>query len=370
MKVPFVDLKKQYEAIKEEIDASIQAVLASGEFVSGSFVSSFEKHFAKAHSAKYCVAVSSGTAALHIALWALGIGNGAEVIVPTHTFIASAASINLTGAKPIFVDCEERYFNLDPEKIEQAITPQTRAILAVHLYGQPAQMDKIKKIATKHNLFLIEDCAQAHLATFQGQPVGTFGNCGCFSFYPSKNLGAYGEGGAVLTHDKALYEKMLMLREHGSDKKYHHPILGHNYRMQGFQGAILDVKLKHLKQWTQKRRKNAKLYAKHLETIPEIKLPEEIENGQHVFHLYVIRSPERDSLIEFLKQHEIATAIHYPIPCHMQECYRSLGYREHYPVTENLVNEIISLPLYPELTEEQIQFTSKKIKDFFYATQK
>lgn len=367
VKVPFFDLKDQYKAIKTEVDNAVHAVLDSGDFVSGPFVASFEKNFAALHEAKYCVAVSSGTSALHIAMWALDIQAGDEVLVPTNTFIASAAAINMTGATPVFVDCDALY-NIDPEKIEKAITKKTKAILVVHLYGQPAQMDKIKAIAEKHKLMVIEDCAQAHEAAYKGKPVGALGICGCFSFYPSKNLGAYGEGGAIVTNDEALYKKMLMIREHGSSKKYFHDILGHNYRMQGLQGAILDVKLKHLGEWTEKRRELANLYRKYLRGVTQIVLPEEMKDARHVYHLFVIRTTRRDELIDFLKQNEIYTGIHYPIPCHLQKCYHYLGYKENsLPVAEKYAKEILSLPMYPELTEEQIEYTANKIKEFFHA---
>jgi len=269
-KVDFIDLKAQYLSIKDEINEAIQKVIDSAAFSLGPFVVSFEENFAIAHNARYCVGVNSGTAALHVALWALGIGQGDEVIVPTNTFFATPESVSLTGATPVFVDCEPKYFNIDPEKVENAITRRTKAIIAVHLYGQPAQLDKIKIIAEKNNLLLIEDCAQAHLAEYRGKPVGTYGICGCFSFYPGKNLGAYGEAGAVITNNEELYLKMHALRDHGAYKKYHHDYIGHNYRMEGIQGAILDIKLKHLKKWTEKRKRNASLYKKYLEEISEV----------------------------------------------------------------------------------------------------
>lgn len=365
MKVPFVDLVAQYQSIQAEIDQAIHSVLEHGEFVSGPFVAAFEQHFAAMHGMKYCAGVSSGTSALHVALWGLGISAGDEVIVPTNTFIATAATVSLTGARPVFVDCEAEYFNINPDLIETAITNKTRAIIAVHLFGQPAQMDSIKKIAEKHDLLLIEDCAQAHFACFKGQPVGTFGECGCFSFYPSKNLGAYGEGGAVLTNDPQLYEKMLMLREHGSKQKYHHQIIGHNYRLHGMQGAILDVKLKHIDLWTEQRRQNAGLYRQYLQDCDAIQLPKEMPECWHVYHLFVIRTKLRDELMAFLKKHDIATGIHYPIPCHLQECFNQLDVsKKGFPVAEQCAQDMVSLPMYPELTEEQIRFTCSKIQEF------
>jgi dTDP-4-amino-4,6-dideoxygalactose transaminase len=367
MKVPFIDLSQQYHSIQPEIDQAIKSVLESGNFASGPFVASFEKNFALMHKAKYCVAVNSGTAALHIAMWALGLARGYEVIVPTHTFIATASAVNLAGATPVFVDCEEQYYNIDPEKIEKSITKNTRAIIPVHLYGQPAQIEKIKIIADQHNLNLIEDCAQAHCSAYKGKPVGTTGICGCFSFYPTKNLGAYGEGGAVLTNDEPLAKKMSMLRNHGSHKKYDHSLLGHNYRMEEMQAALLNIKLKHLNNWIQCRKKNAALYRKYLKDLSHIILPEEMPEGDHVYHLFVIRTKQRDNLMEFLEKNEISTGIHYPIPCHLQSCY---AYFDNplisFPIAEQCAKEIISLPMYPELTESQIQFVSDKIKEFFY----
>jgi len=364
MKVPFFDLTQQYQALKPEVDKAIQGVLDRCEYISGQSVSSFEKNFAHLHRAKYCVAVSSGTSALHIALWALGLQTGDEVIVPSHTFIATAAAVSLAGGKPIFVDSEEKYYNIDPRAIEKAITKKTRAIIAVHLYGQPAEIDTIAAIAKKHHLWLIEDCAQAHGAEYKGVPVGTFGICGCFSFYPSKNLGAFGEGGAVVTQDEALYQKMLMLRNHGSSQKYEHPLIGQNYRMHELQGAILDVKLKHLQKWTEARRKLAESYRHHLKDIPGIQLPAENPHAKHVYHLYVIRTKQREKLMEHLKKQGIATGIHYPIPCHKQECFAS---PLSLPTSEKLAEEVLSLPLFPEMTEEQVAYTAQKIKEFAHA---
>lgn len=295
MKIPFVDLKTQYRSIKPEIDQAIQTILDRGEFSQGPFVAKFEENFAKKVGAKYCAASSSGTSALQLAMWALGIGDGDQVIVPTNTFIASASSVSLTGAMPVFVDCEDRYYNIDPKKIETAITAKTRAIMAVHLYGQPAQLDKIREIADKHSLFLIEDCAQAHLARYKGEPVGTTGICGCFSFYPSKNLGAYGEGGAVVTNDLEIYQTIKALREHGGTKKYYYDQIGQNYRMHGMQGAILDVKLPYLEKWNEARRNNAALYWNALRVVEEIILPEEMDQANHVYHLYAIRTKKEIS---------------------------------------------------------------------------
>ena len=366
MKVKFLDLKKQYLSIKDEIDNAIQNVLLDSAFISGPYVKSFEENFAKRHNAKYCVAVNSGTSALHAALMALEIRIGDEVIVPANTFFATPESVSLTGAKPVFVDCEPKYYNIDTNKIERAITDKTKAIIAVNLYGQPAQLDKIKWIVDKNSLVLIEDCAQAHISELNGKSIGIFGICGCFSFYCGKNLGAYGEGGAIITDDENLYNKMMMFRNHGMAQKYHHEIIGHNYRMAGMQGAILDVKLKHLDEWTDIRRRNADLYRKYLSDCKEIILPAEMPEAKHVYHLFVIRTQKRDELMQFLKENEIYTGLHYPIPCHLQKAYNFLGYKEgDFPISEKYAKEVLSLPMSEQLTEEEIQYVSEKIKEFY-----
>ncbi len=363
MKVPFVDLKAQYASIKDEVRPALDAVLESCAFAGGPFVAQFEEAFAKAHGAAFCVAMSSGTAALHAAMLALEIGPGDEVIVPANTFFATAEAVSLAGATPVFVDCEARYYNLDPERVADAITPRTRAIAPVHLYGQPAQLGAIVKIATDRGLALIEDAAQAHLATYDGAPIGTVGAMGCFSFYPGKNLGAYGEGGAVLTNDPALADVLRELRNPGSTVKYRHRIVGHNYRMSGFQGAVLDVKLKHLAGWTAARRRSAALYREHLAGIEGISLPAQMEGVEHSYHLYVVRSQDRDGLAAHLKERGIATGLHYPVPCHLQPAYASLGgAKGDHPVSERLAGEILSLPMFPELTEEQIAYVAEQIR--------
>jgi dTDP-4-amino-4,6-dideoxygalactose transaminase len=365
MKVNFVDLKAQYLTIKDEINHAIQEVLDKTAFSAGPFVKSFEDHFAQAHGATYAVGVNSGTAALHIALWALGFGPGNEIIVPTNTFFATAEAVSLCGASPVFVDCEADYFNIDPGQVERAITSKTKAIIAVHLYGQSAQMDKILAIAKRNNLLVIEDCAQAHLTEFRGKPVGTFGVAGCFSFYPGKNLGAYGEGGAVLTNDETLYRKMMALRDHGSSQKYYHDVVGHNYRMEGIQGAVLDVKLRYLPHWTEMRRKNAALYRKYLVGIPQVICPEEMPDARHVYHLFVVRVDRREALKAFLQDSNIFTGIHYPVPCHLQKAYASLSPRPSLPISEMQADDILSLPMYAELSEEEIRFVCDKIREFF-----
>lgn len=366
MKINLVDVKAQNFSIKEELEAAVSDVIESAAFVNGPFVKSFEEEFAKYHRYKYCAAVNSGTAALHVALWALGVKAGDEVIIPGNTFIATAEAVSLTGATPVFVDCEADYFNLDPLKIEPAITVKTKAVIAVHLYGQPAQLDRIKEITDRHGLFLVEDCAQAQLAKYTGRYVGAYGVCGCFSFYPGKNLGAFGEGGAVITNDETLYNKIQVLKDHGSREKYIHEISGHNYRMEGLQGAVLNVKLKYLPKWTEMRRQNAALYKKYLIDIPQLWLPEEHPDVYHVWHLFVVKSERRDDLFQYLKDNQIFAGIHYPVPCHLQKAYASLGYQEgQLPVTESHAARILSLPFYPELTEAQIIYIVNKIRDFY-----
>jgi len=366
MEVKFLDLKKQYLSIKGEIDNAIQNVLLDSSFTSGPYVKSFEENFAKRHNAKYCVGVNSGTSALHASLMAQNIGSGDEVIVPANTFFATPLSATLTGATPVFVDCEPKYYNIDYEKIENAITKKTKAIIAVHLFGQPSQIDKIKGIADKNNLILIEDCAQAHISELNGQSVGTFGVCGGFSFYSGKNLGAYGEGGAIITNDKSLYDKLIIIRNLGMSQKYHHEIIGHNYRMSGMQGAILDVKLKHLDAWTDTRRRNADLYRKYLSDCKEIVLPSEMPEVKHVYHLFVIRTQKRDELMQFLNDNQISTGMHYPIPCHLQNAYKNLGYKVgDFPISEKYAKEVLSLPMSEQLKEKEVKYVSNKIKEFF-----
>jgi len=371
MKIPFLDLKAQYESIKNEINPAIQEILDNTAFILGKAVSDFEKEFADAHDVKYCSGLSSGTDGNHLALWALGVGPGDEVIIPANTFIATAWGATLCGAKPVFVDCHYRSYNIDPEKVAAAITPRTKAIVAVHLYGQPADLDPLRSIAGQYNLHLVEDCAQAHLSEYKGRKVGGIGEIASFSFYPGKNLGAYGEAGAVTTNSTALDQKFRMMREHGSLQKYNHEIYGHNYRMEGIQGAVLGVKMKHLKRWTEERRRAASLYKNFLEDVKEVILPAEMGYAYHVYHLFVIQVKsgnieERDRLAKFLNDNGISTGLHYPLPLHLQNCFSDLGYkRGDFPVTERLAESGLSLPMYPELTEQQIKYISEKIKDFY-----
>ncbi len=368
MQIPFLDLKAQYRSIKEEVDAAIHNVLDNTAYILGKPVAEFEKAFAEAHSVKHCYGVSSGTDGNHLVLWALGIKPGDEVIIPADTFIATVWGATLCGAKPVFVDCHPESYNLDPSKVEAAITSKTKAIVAVHLYGQPADLDALNEIAKKHNLKLVEDCAQAHLSEYKGKKVGGLSEAASFSFYPGKNLGAYGEGGAVTTNNDELAEKFKMMREHGSEKKYTHLIYGHNYRMEGIQGAVLGVKLKYLNKWTDGRRRVAAKYNELLKDVEQIVLPKEMEYAKHVYHLFVIkvRNNKREELAQYLNNNGISTGLHYPIPLHLQPCFAELGYKKgDFPETEELAESCLSLPMFPELNDEQINFICKEIKTYF-----
>jgi dTDP-4-amino-4,6-dideoxygalactose transaminase len=365
MKIPFLDLKAQYATVKDEILPAINAVLDNTAYVLGKPVAEFEAAFGKEHGVQFCYGVSSGTDGNHMVLWALGVGPGDEVIMPANTFIATAWGATLCGATPVFVDCEQDSYNIDPKKVEAKITSRTKAIVAVHLYGQPADMDPLLEIGRKHKIAVVEDCAQSHFAEYKGKRTGGLGVASSFSFYPGKNLGAYGEGGAACTNDAGIARTFKMIRDHGSEKKYYHEIMGHNYRMEGIQGAVLGVKLRHLGAWTDARRKNAALYNKHLKGIPGIVTPTEMPYAKHVYHLYVIRAPKRDELAKFLEGKGISTGLHYPIPCHLQKVFAHLGGKPgDFPVTEKAANEILSLPMFAELTEEQIKYVADSIREF------
>jgi dTDP-4-amino-4,6-dideoxygalactose transaminase len=368
LQIPFLDLKAQYRSIKEEVDTAIHNVLDNTAYILGKPVAEFEKAFADAHSVKHCYGVSSGTDGNHLVLWALGIKPGDEVIIPADTFIATVWGATLCGAKPVFVDCHPESYNLDPSIVEAAITSKTKAIVAVHLYGQPSDLDALNEIAKKHNLKLVEDCAQAHLSEYKGKKVGGLSEAASFSFYPGKNLGAYGEGGAVTTNNDELAEKFKMMREHGSEKKYTHLLYGHNYRMEGIQGAVLGVKLKYLNKWTDGRRRVAAKYNELLKDVEQIVLPKEMEYAKHVYHLFVIkvRNKKRDELAQYLNNNGISTGLHYPIPLHLQPCFAELGYKKgDFPVTEELAESCLSFPMFPELNDEQINFICKEIKTYF-----
>jgi dTDP-4-amino-4,6-dideoxygalactose transaminase len=362
MKVPFLDLKAQYATIKDEIAVALQQVLDNTAFAGGPFVAQFEKEFSAYCGTKHGVGVGNGTDALWMALLALDVGPGDEVITVPDTFIATAEAISYCGAKPVFVDVEEKTYNLDPAKLEAAITPKTKGVIPVHLFGQMADMDPIMEIARKRNLFVIEDASQAHGAEYKGKKAGSIGVAGCFSFYPGKNLGAYGEAGAVVTSDDALAEKMKMLRDHGSAKKYYHTYVGFNCRMDGFQGAVLSVKLKYIDQWNEARRQHARRYTELLSGNGSMIVPFETGYGKHVYHIYAIRLKDRDGLIAKLGEKEIGTNIHYPVPVHLQQAYISMGLREgSFPVAERCAAEFVSLPMYPELTADQVKYVCDEI---------
>jgi dTDP-4-amino-4,6-dideoxygalactose transaminase len=362
LKVPYLDLKAQYRTIKPEIDAAIARVLESCQFVLGAEVAAFEKDFAAYCGASECIAVNSGTSALHLAMLAAGVGPGDEVITVPFTFVASVAAILYAGARPVLVDIEPRSFNMDPAAIEAAITPRTKAILPVHLYGQTADMDPILEIARRHRLIVIEDAAQAHGAKYKGRPAGSIGDMACFSFYPGKNLGAYGEGGAVTTSNPDFARTIRMLRDWGQDRKYHHLLRGFNYRMEGFQGAVLGVKLKYLDRWTEGRRKVVEKYNQLLAG-GDIQTPTEMPYAHHVYHVYTLRSKDRDGLQAALNNEGIQTGIHYPVPVHLQPAYGDLGYGPGaFPRAEAAAKEVLSLPLYPELPPEAVKHVAEAVK--------
>jgi dTDP-4-amino-4,6-dideoxygalactose transaminase len=360
--VPYLDLKAQYRSIKSEIDTAVSRVLESSQFVLGEEVAAFEREFANYCGAAECVPVNSGTSALHLALLAAGIGPGDEVITVPFTFVASAAAILYTGARAVLVDIDPLSFNMNPAAIEAAITPQTKAILPVHLYGQTADMDPIVEIARKHRLVVIEDAAQAHGAKYKGRQAGSLGDLACFSFYPTKNLGAYGEGGAVTTNNPEYAKQIRMLRDWGQDSKYHHVLRGFNYRMEGLQGAILRVKLRHLERWTEVRRKIAAKYNQQLAG-SEITLPREMPWARHVYHVYSLRTTDRDSFRTALQAEGVQTSVHYAVPVHLQPAYAALGYgKGSFPASEAAANEVVGLPIYPELTEAQVDIVSETVR--------
>jgi dTDP-4-amino-4,6-dideoxygalactose transaminase len=361
IKVPYLDLKSQYHSIKPEIDEAIARVLDSCQFVLGPEVAEFEKEFAAYCGASECIALNSGTSALHLALLAAGVGPGDEVITVPFTFVASVATILYAGAKPVLVDIEPRTFNMNPDAIEAAISPRSKAIVPVHLYGQPADMDPILQVARKHNLIVIEDAAQAHGARYKGRAAGSIGDLACFSYYPAKNLGAYGEGGAVTTSNPEYGRTIRMLRDWGQDRKYHHLLHGYNYRMEGFQGAILRVKLRHLERWTETRRAIVKTYNERLAGADAVR-PTEMPWARHVYHLYTVRADNRDALQTALLNEGIQTGIHYSTPVHLQTAYKGLGYEPgSFPESEKAAREVLSLPLYPELRDSQIEDVAKAI---------
>ncbi|MEO1625561.1 MAG: DegT/DnrJ/EryC1/StrS family aminotransferase, partial [Bacteroidota bacterium] len=344
MQVPYFDLKRQYQTISEQVNESIQEVIKNTAFAGGRFTASFETAFAKYCQTDYAIGVNSGTSALHLAMLAIGIGEGDEIILPANTFIATAWGPAYVNAKCVFVDCDETY-NIDPTKVEAAITERTKAIVGVHLYGQPCDVDALKAIAEKHNLFFMEDAAQAHGAYYKGTRVGGFGEMACFSFYPGKNLGAYGEGGGVTTNNEAYRDHLFRLRNHGCEVRYYHKEIGYNMRMDGIQGAVLEVKLAHLDKWNERRRQIAHRYQTEIKHA-DVRLPIVSQDVEGVFHLYVVTVPDRAHFQAYLKEQGVSTALHYPVPCHLQEAFVDLGYKKgDFPNAEYLSDHCVSLPM-------------------------
>jgi len=381
MKVPFLDLKAQYESIKDEINEAIQQVLDSCAFAGGPFVEAFEKNFAEFCQCERAIGVGSGTDALWMALLALGVGPGDEVITVPNTFIATAEAISFCGATPVFVDVDEKTYTMDPGKLREFIEQKcdfnkstnqlinqttnrpVRAIIPVHIFGQMADMDPIVKLASKHKLYVIEDACQAHGAEYKGERAGSIGDAGCFSFYPGKNLGAYGEAGAITTNNSDLAGQMTMFRDHGQSKKYYHDIIGWNARMDGIQGAILNVKLKYLPAWNEARRENARIYTKLLSGVDGVIEAIEADYAKHVYHVYAARVKDRDNFIAKLAEKDIHCGIHYPVPVHLQDAYLDLGYDNHnLKLAEQVSSEFLSLPMFPELTKFQIEYVIEALK--------
>ncbi|HHT9153825.1 MAG TPA: DegT/DnrJ/EryC1/StrS family aminotransferase [Candidatus Hypogeohydataceae bacterium YC40] len=361
--IHLVDLQAQYRNIQEEVNSSIRRVIEEGAFILGKYVREFEQGFASFCRAKYAVGVASGTDAITLALKAMGIGPGHEVITAPNSAAPTAEAISLAGAKVVFADIDPETYNLDPEKVKKAITSRTRALMPVHLYGQPADMDAFRELARAYGLRLIEDAAQAHGAEYKGHRVGTLGDASCFSFFPSKNLGAYGDGGAVVTDDPLIAEKVHMLRDHGRKEKYIHEIEGHNSRLDALQAAVLSVKLKYLEGWTNSRREKARQYDKLLSAIQGVSTPRVLPEVKHVYHLYVIKVEDRDGLRKKLEEMGIHTGIHYPLPLHLQPAYAHLGLpRGTFPRAEEATSKVLSLPLYPEIKTEQLEAVVEAIK--------
>lgn len=353
--VPFLDLKAQHAGIEQELLAAVKATLASTQFVLGKEVAAFEEEFAGYSGGCFGIGVNSGTSALHLALLAAGVGPGDEVITVSCTFVATVAAVDYTGARPVFVDVDADTLNMDVAQIEAAITDRTKVILPVHLHGQPADLDSILEIARRHNLIVIEDAAQAHGAEYKGRRVGSIGDMGCFSFYPGKNLGACGEGGMVVTNNEDYAQRIRMLRDWGQERKYHHTLKGFNYRLEGIQGAMLRVKLRHLDAWTEGRRRNAAYYDEFL-VDSGITIPVEAPYARHVYHVYGVRVPNRDAVQAALQSRSIQTGIHYPIPVHLQKAYEEFGFGPgDLPVTEKASAELLSLPMFPELERSQVE---------------
>ncbi len=366
MNIPLVDLKAQYHPLKDDILERIAEILDSMHLFLGPNVQALEQEFATYSEVAHAIGVSEGTTALQLSLMACGVNAGDEVITVSHTFIATTEAIALVGAKPIFVDIDPDTYTMDVGQIESAITSRTRAIIPVHLYGQPADMDSIMDIAERHRLWVIEDACQAHGAHYKERRTGGLGHMAAYSFYFSKNLGAYGEAGMVTTNDDELAEKLKMLRDHGSRQRYHHEVIGLNGRLDEIQAAVLRVKLPHLDNWNERRRTNAAHYNELFQDIEGVYLPQTADYARHVFHLYVVRVVRRDRLFRYLKEQGVGVGIHYPVPCHLQSAFQSFRMNQNgLPVTEQVAGEIISLPMYPELAEEQRVYVASAIRKFY-----
>jgi len=356
MSIPFIDFKEQNRMIQDEVDIGFKKVFEKGDYILGEQARIFEGAFSKFCGVQYGVGVNSGTDALHLALMALDIKEGDEVIVPTHTFIATALCVSFCRAKPVFVDIEPDTYNIDPRSFQKAITKRTKAVIPVHIYGQPANMDEIVTIARKHGIKIVEDAAQAHGSRYKGKRVGSLGDVACFSFYPTKSLGACGDAGMIVTGDKDIYEKALMLRDYGRQGRYEHKIKGTNSRLDTIQAVVLNAKLKHLDNWNEMRAKNAAIYAELMKPLKKVVAPVTKEDRTHVFQTYAILVPNRDDVMEKMKAQGVGVLIHYPIGLHLQEAYAELGYKSgDFPVAEKIANDVMSLPMFPHMTREQIQ---------------
>jgi dTDP-4-amino-4,6-dideoxygalactose transaminase len=383
MNIPFLDLKTQFRAIEHEVLPMVKEAMENAAFIGGAQVSGFETEFATFCESKHCVGVNSGTDALRFALMATGVGPGDEVITVPHTFIATAEAISQVGARPVFVDIDPKTYNMDPNRLEDYLSkrleksttsdrpratssqPQPKAVIPVHLYGQPADMDPILEIAKKRNLIVIEDACQAHGSQYKGKRAGSMGTIGCFSFYPGKNLGAYGEGGAVVTQNEEIANKIRMIRDHGQAKKYYHDMEGYNGRLDAIQAGVLRIKLKRLGGWNESRRQNAQYYNELLSPIKGVTVPQEADGCRHVYHLYVILVDDRGGLQKYLNDKGVGTGLHYPVPLHLQKAYSNHGYKEgDFPVTESVAKRLLSLPMFPELTKSQIEYVAQNIKEF------
>ncbi len=364
MNVQFIDFSEQYQTIKDEIDVGLKQVFEKGNFILGQEEKDFENDFAKYCGARYGVGVNSGTDALYLAMASLDIGPGDEVILPTFTFIATALCVSYTGAKPVFVDIEDTTYNLDPQKVEKAITKKTKVILPVHIYGQSADMEEILKIARKHKIKVVEDAAQAHGASYKNKRIGSLADIACFSFYPTKSLGAFGDGGMIVTDSKEVYEKILMLRDYGRIGRYEHKIKGYNSRLDTVQAVILSAKLKRLDDWNRRRADNAAYYCELLKRMKEIKPPVTKSDRTHVFQTFAVRVKNRDKIAEGMKQKGIGVLIHYPIPLHLQEAYQELKCKKgDFPVAEQVADEILSLPMFPHMTKQQIKYVCDSLQE-------